>query len=166
MGGADSGPLTQAERETVGAIATYQFGPDVATYLLETLQFTEISRSRSGRIDRLYTADGRVATLTTHGRFTLGLAGARALHAATDPPAYRVVLDDEAVPFVVDGSNAFAKFVIRVDPRIRPRDEVLLVDGTDTLLAVGRASLSASAMTAFDRGMAVSVRHARGESSE
>lgn len=161
--GDPSGPLTAAEHETLDAIATYQFGPEVATYLLDSLRFTEVSRSRSGRLDRLYTTEGRAATLTTHGRLTLGLVGAHAVHAAVDPPMHRVVLDDEAVPFVAEGRNAFAKFVTRVDPRTRPRDEVLLVDTTDDLIAVGRAALSAASMGAFDRGMAVSIREGMDE---
>ena len=80
------------------------------------------------------------------------------LREALEFPAYRVVVGDESEPFVRDGKNAFAKFVNSVDPAVRQGDEVLIVDGDDGLLAVGRAELSASAMEDFETGMAVKVR--------
>lgn len=65
---------------------------------------------------------------------------------------------------MADGENAFAKFVVKADPAIRPGDEVLVVheEGAN-LLGVGRAELSATGMSDFDRGVAVSVREGRDE---
>jgi uncharacterized protein with predicted RNA binding PUA domain len=68
------------------------------------------------------------------------------------------VVGAESDPFVRDGKNAFAKFVREVDPTVRPGDEVAVVLGDDTLLAVGRAELSADAMADFESGAAVYVR--------
>ena len=70
---------------------------------------------------------------------------------------YQVVGDDSE-PFVREERNVFAKFVREVDPAVRPRDEVLVEHHDGSLLAVGRAELSAAAMHDFDTGMAVSVR--------
>jgi uncharacterized protein with predicted RNA binding PUA domain len=110
-------------------------------------------------------ADGdRLVSYGTDGRFTLGVAGGRRLHAALDPPAYRVVVGDESEPFVRDGANAFAKFVTDVDPSIRPGDEVLVVHERGDLLAVGRAELPGPAMRDFGTGMAVKTREGVGSS--
>ncbi|MFP4591486.1 MAG: PUA domain-containing protein [Halobacteriales archaeon] len=148
--------LSPAERDDLRAVARYQFGAGAGDALIGAADGA--TRRRSGRVDRLYAGPERVATLTTAGRFTLGLAGGRALREAGAAPAWRVTVDAEAAPFVAGGETAFAKFVERVDPQTRPRDEVLVVDAEDELLAVGRAALSASAMVAFDRGVAVDVR--------
>lgn len=154
--GIETEALSAEERRNLRAVARYQFGRNAGDALADAM--ATATRRRSGRVDRIYDATGRVATLTTDGRLTLGIAGGRAVHEGVDPPNWRVVVDGEARPFVMAGETAFAKFVDRVDPRIRPVDEVLVVDEGEALLAVGRAALSASGMTAFDRGVAVDVR--------
>ncbi len=161
----DMTALTPAERSLICSIFDYQFDAGVGERILDLTTVTEVTRSRSGRLDRLYIAGGRLCTLTTSGRFTLGLAGGRVIHAVTTWPNHRVAVEAEAVPFIADGRNAFAKFVLQVDPRVRPHDEVLIVDKDDSLIGVGRSELSAPAMIAFDRGMAVSVREGIGDGS-
>ncbi|MGQ4555908.1 PUA domain-containing protein [Halobellus sp. GM3] len=121
-----------------------------------------IHRSTGGRPRQIVAAEGRLVSYGTDGRFTLGVAGGRRLIGALEAPAYRVVVGEESEPFVRDGKNAFAKFVREADPAIRPGDEVAVVRGDDTLLAVGRAELSAEAMADFETGMAVHVRDGAG----
>lgn len=152
----DAVVLTPEERRDLESVARYQFGHEAGTALIDAVE--EGTHRRSGRVDRLYTSDGRAATLTTDGRFTLGMAGGRAIHGAVSAPDRRVVIDAEARPYARGGETAFAKFVTRVDPRVRPYDEVLIVDDDDDILAVGRASLPASGMITFDRGVAVEIR--------
>lgn len=150
--------LTAAERRSIDTIARYQFSLGHNHGWLDAVDELRVLRSRSGRVDRVFAGDGRLCTLTTHGRLTLGAAGGRLLHQHCNMPKNRVVIDDDAVPYVGIGRNAFAKFVIEVDADIRPRDEVLVVDSEDTLIAIGRAELSAGGMDDFERGMAVSIR--------
>lgn len=150
--------MTAAERRSIDTVARYQFSLGHDPGWLDTVDDLRVLRSRSGRIDRVFAGDDRLCTLTTHGRLTLGEAGGRLLHRHCELPKNRVVIDDEAVPYVGIGRNAFAKFVIDVDAAIRPRDEVLVVDSEDTLIAIGRAELSAGGMDDFRRGMAVSIR--------
>ena len=143
------------ELRTVG---DYQFGRGAGAALFPPDDRPEVERSRSGRPRQVAAQDGRIATFLTDGRLSLGVEGGRRIHDACDPPTYRVVVGEESEPFVRDGKNAFAKFVIDVDPVVRPGDEVLVVNGDDELLGVGRAELSARAMADFESGMAVLVR--------
>ena len=140
-------------------VADYQFGAGAGEALLPRGEAVEVERSASGRPRQLRVETGRLVSHTTDGRLTLGLEGGRRLHAALDPPSYRVVVGDESEPFVRDGKNVFAKFVAEVDPAVRPADEVMVVHEDGRLLAVGRAELDAEGMLAFETGMAVMVRH-------
>lgn len=151
-------PITGEERRAIDTIARYQFRLPQSVAFLPVTEDIEVLHSRSGRIDRIYLADERMGTVTTNGRLTLGGAGGRRLHELCEPPHNRVAVTQEAVPYVGVGSNTFAKFVSEVDPGIRPRDEVVIVDVDDRPIAVGRAELSAAGMRSFERGMAVSVR--------
>jgi len=144
--------------ETLRTIGDYQFGATAGTALFPADENFEIERSRSGRPRQVIADGGRIVTYTTAGLFTLGAEGGRRLQPALEPPAYRVVVGEESEPFVCDGQNAFAKFVIEVDSAVRRGDEVLVVDGDDDLLGVGRAELGADAMLDFETGMAVKVR--------
>ena len=148
------------DRELLRRTADYQFGRGAGAALFEPLAALEISRTASGR-PRQIRADGeRLVTYGTDGRFTIGPAGARRLQAAFSTPMLRVVVGEESAPYVREGRNAFAKFVREVDAALRPGDEVLVVeDGSDELLGVGRAELSGDGMLAFDTGMAVKIRH-------
>ena len=139
-------------------IADYQFGAGAGKILFPPGEAIEIRRSSSGRPRQLVADGQRLVSYGVDGRFTLGIAGGRRLAAAFDAPRLRVVVGDDSEPFVREGKNAFAKFVSEVDTEIRPGDEVLVVHERGDLLAVGRAELSADAMTDFDSGMAVKVR--------
>lgn len=150
--------LTPDECDTINTIARYQFGLSDTEPFLQASNEVQVLHSRSGRIDRVYEEDDRLCTVTTAGRLTLGDAGGRRLHELSVRPANRVVVDEEAVPFVGAGRNAFAKFVLEVDQRLRPRDEAVVVDDDDHPIAIGRVELSAKAIESFNRGVAVSVR--------
>jgi Prefoldin, molecular chaperone implicated in de novo protein folding, alpha subunit len=157
------------ELPTMRQVANYQFGAGAGSILFPHSGTVRIQRSKNGRPSQIIaqtpaspSADGpaeqRLVSYGIDGRFTLGPAGGQRLVAGLDPPAYRVVVGDESVPFVRDGRNAFAKFVRQADPAIRPGDETLVVDKQGSLLGVGRAEIDAAAMTDFDRGMAVQIR--------
>jgi len=140
-------------------VAIYQFGAGAGDALFPGGEAYDVKRTSSGRIEQVAVDDGRLVTLGTDGRYTLGIEAGRRLVDGLEDGAYSVVVGDESEPFVRDGENVFAKFVTDVDPRVRPYDEVAVVheDGGD-VLAVGRAELPAEAMLDFDAGMAVQVR--------
>jgi uncharacterized protein with predicted RNA binding PUA domain len=146
--------------DRVRTIADLQFGRDVGALLFpDGVTFT---RSTTGRIRNVMLGTDRLATVRAQdGRLVLGIAGARRLHAALVPPAYRAVVLDEVEEFVAAGKNAMAKHVIGADPQIRAGDEVLVVASGDRLVATGTAVLSGAEMTACMYGVAVNVRSGR-----
>jgi 7-cyano-7-deazaguanine tRNA-ribosyltransferase len=100
------------------------------------------------------------------GLFTLKLEGGKRLHHGFEPTRLRVVIKDDAVPFIKEGKSVFAKFVEDCDEEIRPLDEVLIVDKNDEFIAIGRALLNKEEMLAFDKGVAVKVREEVEEKGE
>jgi len=155
----------ERERRRLRTLADYQFGRGAGRALFgEGQQEVTVRRTSTGRPQQVLAGGDRLVSYGTDGRFTLGIAGGRRLHAVLDAPAYSVVVGDESEPYVRDGANAFAKFVLDADPAIRPGDEVLVVHERGDLLAVGRAELPAGAMRDFGTGMAVKTREGAGDS--
>jgi conserved protein with predicted RNA binding PUA domain len=141
----------------VQTIADYQFGGLVGTGLFP--DGCEFILSTTGRIRQILFEGRRLATVRAQdGRLTLGIEGARRLHAILPAPHYRVVIRDDVAEFVSQGKNTFAKHVITADPAIRAGDEVIVVAGNDRLVACGVAVLSGDEMLSFNYGQAVKVR--------
>ena len=141
----------------VQTIADYQFGDLVGTGLFP--DGCEFILSTTGRIRQILFEGRRLATVRAQdGRLTLGIEGARRLHAILPAPHYRVVIRDDVAEFVSQGKNTFAKHVITADPAIRAGDEVIVVAGNDRLVACGVAVLSGDEMLSFNYGQAVKVR--------
>jgi predicted RNA-binding protein (TIGR00451 family) len=69
------------------------------------------------------------------------------------------MVQNEISPFITKGRSVFAKHVIQVDPKLRARDEALIVNQDDKLLAVGKTYLCPQEMLELTRGTAVRVRH-------
>jgi 7-cyano-7-deazaguanine tRNA-ribosyltransferase len=142
----------------VGAVADYQFGKGAADALLDG----NVTLVKSKNVDRIRNVlvDGEhVASLRAEdGFFTLHPAGARRLLGGLAAPRSRVVVDDDSVEFNRKGRNVFCSFVLDADPELRPQDEVMVVDGNDVLVAIGRAQLTREEMLCFRKGVAVKVR--------
>ncbi|MFB6125727.1 MAG: PUA domain-containing protein [Halolamina sp.] len=151
-----------SDLDALHTVADYQFGAGAGAALFGGGDL-DVTYSTGGRPRQVHAPDGRLVTLGTDGRFTLGLAGGRRLHDHLSGDAYRVVVGDESEPFVRDGKNVFAKFVRRVGGAVRPGDEVVVAHRDGAVVAVGRAELSAGEMRDFETGMAVSVRHGAGD---
>jgi uncharacterized protein with predicted RNA binding PUA domain len=166
MSGTDSGEgnpgRNDDDLDDLRTVADYQFGAGTGEVLFPPDGALSIERSRSGRPRQVIAGAGRVVSFTTDGRFTLGIEGGRRLH-ADHSEAYRVAVSRESEPYVREGHNAFAKFVLEVDPQVRPDDEVRITSEAGDLLGVGRAALSAVGMRDFETGMAVDVRDGAGD---
>ncbi len=140
------------------SIADYQFGKGASQALFNG-EIKIVKSKATGKIRNVYCNGKHVVSMrAADGFFTLKLHGARALHSFFPPPKLRVVVAREAIPFIRQGKNVFAKFVIDCDDGLRPYDEALIVSEDDELIAVGQAIMNREEMMAFERGIAVKTR--------
>ncbi len=151
--------------QKIRSIADYQFGKDVGEKLFP-LEVRILYSKKTGRIRHIYFGEKMLATLRpTDGFFSLTISGAKRIIEHIKPQRLWVRIQEEAVPFVVKGRSVFAKHVIDTDEEIRPQEEVIVVNRTNDVVAVGRAILSGSEMKAFKKGVAVRVRRGAAEDS-
>jgi 7-cyano-7-deazaguanine tRNA-ribosyltransferase len=142
-------------RRQVSAVLSFEYGGVVAEALGKTLQ-GERSR-RTGRL-RSIVAEGKPwFVLGTDGVARPTFFGAVQLAPLLSEGRGRVVVADDAAPFVASGRSLFSRFVAGADPALVPEQTALLVDRADTLLAVGRLLLAPHEMPHLPRGVAVRV---------
>src|SRR2546423_6477456 len=142
----------------IRATADHQFGRGAADALLLGTVSYVVSKN-TGKVRNVMVDGDHVLSLRAEdGLFTLKAAGARRLHRAFHPSRRRIVVDADAIPFVREGKNVFAKFVREADPEVRPGDESLVVSPDDELCAVAQSSMNRREMLAFNRGVAAYVR--------
>jgi predicted RNA-binding protein (TIGR00451 family) len=149
----------ESELSKIIAIADYQFGKNVGTKLFP--ENVQIEHSpRTGRIRFVNLNGERLATLRpTDGLLSLSVKAAKFIAENAAFAHCFVTVKNEVSKYIVVGGDVFAVHVTKVDPEIRASDEVIVVDGAGTVLAVGKAMLSSIEMTAFKSGVAVKVRH-------
>lgn len=141
-------------------MADYQFDKGVGPALFPG--GIQVLRTR-GRVRQVWLGSDILCTIrASDGLIVPNRKGAELIHAALRYPRLRVVVTDEAAPFVARGRTVFARHVAEADPEIRPAEEVLIVDGRDRLLASGKALLNGEEMLAFRVGKAVKVRRGFG----
>ncbi len=144
----------------VRGTADFQFGRGAADALLRGTVTFVVSKA-TGKVRNVLAGGEHILSLRAEdGFFTLKAAGARRLQTVFSFPRLRVVANPDAIPFLREGKNLFAKFVKEADPAIRPGDEVLVVSPEDELCAVARAMMNRREMLAFKRGVAAYVREA------
>jgi 7-cyano-7-deazaguanine tRNA-ribosyltransferase len=148
-------------RRQVAAILEWFFGPE-ARPVAERAR-GERSR-RTGRLREIVSPDGEEWFVLAPGAVPCPTwKGATELHAVLPFPRARIVVDEDAVPFVREGRSLFSRFVRGGDSSLVPGSPALLVDPSDALLAVGRLVLVPYEMQRLRRGVAVRVTsHARG----
>jgi predicted RNA-binding protein (TIGR00451 family) len=145
----------------IRGIADYQFGRGVGMVLFPDNVSIDYSRN-TGRIRHIYAGEELLAAFRpNNGLFTLTIAGARRLISGLEGFGYSVRVSDDVSEFVSQGRNIFAKHVVDAGERIRPGDEVIIVDSRRNVLAVGKALLVKEEMLAFKKGVAVKVRRGR-----
>ncbi len=138
-------------------IADYQFGKGIGKELFPDGSTFQLSRTK--RVRQILHSGKRIATARAKdGFFTLSIEGASVVHNLLPEKKLRVVVSDEAAPFVEKGKTAFIKHVVEIDPELRAGEEVLITDKADRLLATGQLLLSPVEILAFDSGAAVDVR--------
>jgi archaeosine synthase len=145
--GARTIQLREKERNTVRAVADYQFGEGAGDDLFGRFDL----RGHYPKLTAMNGDDQLAALVPRYGMLALGLAGGRRW-VESDVPTRRVEIDD----FVPHG-NALAPGVVDASDDIRVGDEVV-VEGPSAF-AVGRAEMSGPEMAESTRGVAVDVRH-------
>jgi len=145
--------------------ADYQFGKSVGEVLFPdsvTIGFLK----KTGRIRHVLLDGILLATLRpTDGMFSLTIHGAKRIAANLKPLRHWVKVNEDVVSFIAEGKSVFAKHVTDADVEIRPKEEVIVLDGKGGVLAVGRAVLTGREMKTFRRGVAVKVRRGAEEES-
>jgi len=143
----------------------WQYGPVTGARVEKGLR-AERSR-RTGRLRAMVRDGDPRFVVGTDGIPRPTFRGAKELHAHLAPGRERVVVHDDAVPFVREGRSLFSSFVVQADPGLVPGASALLVDENDVLLAVGRLLLAPTEMGRLRRGVAVRVTaHARSPQPE
>ena len=144
-------------RKLIG-IANYQFGRGAGHALFNKNVKVSCSR-RTGRIRHIFRNNELIATLRPKdGYFALTMAGAKLILSGMKETSNLVVVQDDVSEFIRAGGDVFAKHIVYADPRLRPAEEVIVVDEKKHPLAVGRAVLSGNDMQYFKLGVAVKVR--------
>jgi predicted RNA-binding protein (TIGR00451 family) len=142
------------------AVADYQFGRGAGAALFPDETRIEYSKN-TGKPRHLWAGEELVANYRPNDAlFTVTIAGARRL-AALDGFQYSVRVLDDVVEFVEQGRNVFAKHVRDAGKSIRPGDEVVVVDESGEVVAVGKSKMNRGDMLSFKTGIAVRVRRGR-----
>ncbi|HMA83058.1 MAG TPA: tRNA guanosine(15) transglycosylase TgtA [Candidatus Thermoplasmatota archaeon] len=146
------------DERKVRAVAQMQFGLDIAPILLNGV-LSLVKSKKTSKIRNVFVDGAHVVSMrASDGLFTLKLNGGKKIHKYSSSPRFRVVIDDDAVPFVKEGKSVFSKFVSSVDSRLRPYDECIVVSKKDEILAIGQCLISPCEMGRFRFGQAVKIR--------
>lgn len=141
----------------IRSIADYQFGQGVGRTLFPEGVHVSYA-SRTGRIRHVHYRGRLIATLRpTDGLFSLTVEGGSRFM-LTKPYRSWVEVQDDIADFIAMGRTVFAKHIVNCDVKIRPREEVVVIDSHRKVLAVGRAVLTGEEMLVFQRGVAVRIR--------
>jgi len=142
----------------ISAVSDFQFGKGTGEALLNGKVWI-VKSEKTGKIRNIYCNGKHILSMRAEdGFFTLKINGAKRLHTFFKYPKLRVIVEEDAVPFVKEGKSVFAKFVIDCDPELRPLDECLIVNKKDELIGVGRCILNRVEMLSFNYGVAVKTR--------
>lgn len=142
----------------ISAVADIQFGKKSSECLFKG-NIDLVKSKNTGKIRNVYVDNQHLLSMrATDGMFTLKIEGAKRLHRSFSYPKLRVVIEDDAVPYVKKGKSVFAKFVKDCDSNLRAFDECLIVDKKDNLVAVGRCLLNKKEMESFNFGVAAKTR--------
>lgn len=145
------------------AVARYQFGIEAADALFRG-EIELVKSKKTGKIRNVISDGEHVLSMRAgDGLYTLRMEGAKRIVASVPAPHMRVVVADDSIPFVSEGRNAFAQFVLDCDPEIRLMEEVIVTDKNDNPIATGRAFLIPFEIKQMKKGMAVKVRSGKSD---
>lgn len=145
------------------AVSRYQFGIK-ATETLFRGNVELVKSRKTGKIRNVISDGEHVLSMRApDGMYSLKIEGAKRITEKVPAPHMRVVLMDDAVPFVSQGRNAFCQFITSCDESLVPMDEAILVDKDDNVVATGRLQVIANEIYSLKKGIAVKVRSGSGD---
>ncbi len=149
---------TDADLLRAKAVARYQFGTGIADVLFKG-RIELIKSRKTGKIRNVISDGEHVLSMRAgDGFYSLRMEGAERIVRNVPGTGMRVAVTDDAVPFVKQGRNVFAQFVISCDENLRPMDEVIVTDKNGEPLATGKLFLAPFEIPFMKKGMAVKVR--------
>lgn len=145
------------DEELISHILQYQFGPEAVNAFENPI----VIRSKSTGMPRqVFDGEERVGMIRHYdGMFVPSLEGARKLVRVLPYPRSRVVIKRRFAETVARGTTVFTHFIEDIDPEIRPYQEVIAVDDSDSVLAVGKTILSGLEVEEFENHPFMKVRH-------
>lgn len=145
------------------ATARYQFGIEAAETLFRG-EIELVTSRKTGKIRNVISDGEHVLSMRAgDGLYTLRAEGAKRIMEKVPSPHMRVVIMDDAIPFVSQGRNVFCQFVLDMDSELRPMEEVIVVDKNDQFVATGRAILIKDEVKSFGKGVAIKIRSGTGD---
>ncbi|MHA2103868.1 MAG: tRNA guanosine(15) transglycosylase TgtA [Candidatus Hodarchaeales archaeon] len=143
--------------EMIKSTLNYQFG----IFSTDTLpKFSFEYSKKTKRLKNFSSVDGNPwGVIRAHDNLIIPQSELiKWLHKTLNFPKYRVVVEKDAVQFVLEGRSVFCKFVQDIDDELRIGDEVLIVDIKDELLGSGTLNYSPEEVKSFSKGIAVKTR--------
>ncbi|MCS7132243.1 MAG: hypothetical protein NZ918_00775 [Aigarchaeota archaeon] len=139
-------------------ITDYQFRKGVGERLFPDNCRVKVS-GRTKRPKYVY-FDGEILATIRYpdNLLALTMAGARRLLDVASNIALKVILKKNSVEKIKQGMGPLPREIVYFDERIKPGDEVLLLDEDGELIAVGRAVVSGSTFKGLERGIVVKIR--------
>jgi uncharacterized protein with predicted RNA binding PUA domain len=140
------------------------FGRGVSNVLPENIEFTH--SKKTGRIKSFGIKDKLVGTLRSDGGIALTIFGASVFMNHGTFRENCIIPIDDALPFVSEGRSLFCKHVEWYGKNINIGSEVVVIDRSNTVLAVGKSVVSQSQLDSRIGDVAVKIREgikSRGE---
>jgi conserved protein with predicted RNA binding PUA domain len=132
------------------------FNIDSASFLNDL--FFTFSR-RTGRVKSFGSKDKLYGTFRSDGGIALTISGAEILIHIKNFRQNLIIPEVEAIPFIEDSKSLFCKHVFWMGQNIRVGSDVVIVDKSVRILAVGKSCIdSLYSKTTTTRGVAVKVR--------
>jgi uncharacterized protein with predicted RNA binding PUA domain len=145
------------EPRRLAIMVDYLYGKGVSR-VLPNKGIRLVYSRKSGRVKLVFIGEKLFATVKPNGSMALSLYAASILVRSRRFLDNCVVVSDDATEFVRGGKSVFCKFVLKAGKNIRPKSEVVVLDGRGKVLGVGLAVLAGIYMAQFKTGVAAKVR--------
>ena len=138
-------------------ILNYQYGHNVGDYLInENENHIKIIRSKqTKRIKNVYINEKNIVNLRAKdGYYIITIESSKIILDKIKKPFMRLIVSDEAIPYIRKGYSLFCKYVENGDFDLYPGDTVILVDKNDKILGIGKLVLNLEEIKSLKRGIA------------